>query len=236
MTYCTSCGTPRESGEFCTGCGKQVSATPSPSRQGEQDGWETDTPTRPRGRLVVTLAALSLLLGIGGVAAWATLTRDADAPALPSPATPPDQPPAEGSTSYVADSPSGVDSTGTALDQLTAQISLDRPEVARELAEAWVPQLSSKRSGLVVDGISYDYTDILKDHLALRSTYSARLVWSGDWSTFREKDFYVTMAAVPFSTPADANAWCESHAIDSDNCFAKRLSTLAGPEGSTVNR
>lgn len=97
-------------------------------------------------------------------------------------------------------------------------------------------QLSSKQWGLVADGITYRYTDILNDHLALRSTHDARLVWSGDWTSFREGDFYVTVATVPFSTPAEANSWCDSQGIDPENCFAKRLSTVAGPEGSTVNR
>ena len=99
-----------------------------------------------------------------------------------------------------------------------------------------MPQLSSKQLDFVVDGVSFGYADILGDHLSLRSAYDARLVWSSDWSSFREKDFYVTVAAVPFSTPEEANAWCDSQAIDADNCFAKRLSTIAGPDGSIVNR
>ena len=134
------------------------------------------------------------------------------------------------------DPPSGVNSEDATLNQLTQQISLDRLQIQRELAEAWVPQLSSKQWGLVVDGMPYGYTEILNDHLALRSNYNARLVWSGDWSSFREGDFYVTVAAVPFSTPAEANAWCDRQAIDSENCFAKRLSTIAGPDGSTASR
>jgi len=38
------------------------------------------------------------------------------------------------------------------------------------------------------------------------------------------------------STPEDANAWCDKQALEVDNCFAKRLSTITGPAGSTVNR
>lgn len=245
MTYCTNCGTPRESGNrFCNGCGEPVSAEPAipiaTLAQDEDDGWATDSPTHPRSRgaLVAALVALVLLLGGTGVTAWLTLAHDTDAPTLPIPSvtSPPSQSRPEISTSQAAGLPSGVDSEDAALDQLTQQIALDQPQVGSQLAETWVPQLSSKQPGLVDDGISYGYIDILNDHLALRSTYSARLVWSGDWSSFRDGDFYVTVAAMPFSTPEEANTWCDRQVIDSDNCFAKLLSTIAGPDGSTVNR
>ena len=222
MTYCTSCGTPRESSSrFCTGCGEQVSSAPS-------------TQPRARGRFAVILTALALVLGGGGVVTWTTLTHRTDAPASLSPQ--PTQPPAEVSIGRASDPPPEVNSGGTALDQLTRQISLDRPQVQRDLAETWVPQLSSKRLGLVANGITYGYTEILNDHVALRATYGARLVWSGDWSTFGRGDFYVTVAPVSFNTPAEANAWCDRQTIDSANCFAKRLSATAGTVGSTVSR
>lgn len=224
MTYCTNCGTPQEPGSrFCTSCGRQGSAAEPATR-------------RLRGRLVAVVATLTLLLGVGGVTAWATLTHDPARP-VPQVLSPlPDRPQAATSTSQVTSPPASVNSEDAARDQLTQQISLDRPQVVSELAEAWVPQLSSKRPGLVVDGVSYDYTDIVNDHYSLRPTHQARLVWSGDWSSFREGNFYVTVAAVPFSTSAEANAWCDRQGIDSANCFAKRLSTIARPDGSTVNR
>ncbi|MGH3902313.1 MAG: hypothetical protein ACRDTA_29495, partial [Pseudonocardiaceae bacterium] len=213
--------------------------------------WDLDAPpdtassTRPRtqGRLVIAVTTLALVLSGAGVATWATLTHRAGPPATPSPLPTPlstqpstQQPPAEVPTDEATDPPSAVNSDGTALDRLTRQISLDRPQVQGELAAAWVPQLSSKNLGITVNSVSYGYPEILDDHLALRSTYSAWLVWSGDWSTFGRGDFYVTVAPVSFSTPAEANAWCDRQAIDSDNCFAKRLSTVAGSVGSTVTR
>lgn len=251
MTYCTKCGTPQESGSrFCTNCGKEVippSTSPataphealSSTTAGWHD-WETHTPISPRSRstLAAALTTLVLLLGGTGVTTWLILVHDTATPTLPAPplTPPPSQSQAEVFTSHAVDPPSGIGSEETALNQLTQQIALDWPQVRSQLAETWVPQLSSKQPGLVVDDISYGYTDILNDHLALRATYSARLVWSDDWSSFREGDFYITVAAVSFSTPGEANAWCDRQAIDSDNCFAKRLSTMAGPDGSTVNR
>lgn len=80
MTYCTNCGTPREPGNrFCTGCGEQVSAAPS-------------THPHSRGRFVIALTALVLILGAGGVAAWATRAHGTTSPASASPVTQPDQP------------------------------------------------------------------------------------------------------------------------------------------------
>ncbi|MGH3980723.1 MAG: serine/threonine-protein kinase [Pseudonocardiaceae bacterium] len=129
-----------------------------------------------------------------------------------------------------------VETEQAAFDELTAQLALDDAEVRSWLAEFWVPQLASARPGLVVDGVPFDYTDILAEHRLLRSSYDARLIWSGEWSSFREDDFYVTVAAVPFGTPEEANAWCDLQGIDADHCFAKRLSTVSGTEGNTVHR
>jgi hypothetical protein len=73
MIYCTDCGSPRESGSrFCTGCGEQVSAA-------------SPTYLRSRGRVAIILTALVVLLGGGGVAAWATLAHDTSPPAPPRP-------------------------------------------------------------------------------------------------------------------------------------------------------
>lgn len=79
MIYCTHCGNPREFGSpFCTGCGQQVNpapSTPLPTAPGPAPH------SRPRGRFVVALVMVGLLLG-GGVAAWAALAPRT-APALP---------------------------------------------------------------------------------------------------------------------------------------------------------
>lgn len=109
MIYCTDCGTPRESGSpFCTGCGNRgdvaLSAptiiTPRPS-----PATDPTTYPRPRGRLVVAVAALVLFLG-GGVAAWVVLTHRADPAAPPSP--PPGQPQIAASSGAQSDSPRNI--------------------------------------------------------------------------------------------------------------------------------
>ncbi len=106
MTYCTHCGTLREPGNrFCTGCGEQVSAPLS-------------TQPHSRGRFVIAVAALVLLVGGGGVAAWVTLAHRTASPAVPSPAIQPNQ------AQIATSTPDQSDPSRTASDLLrTASVS-----------------------------------------------------------------------------------------------------------------
>lgn len=236
MNFCTACGTAKEAGSrYCTGCGAALAAT----------GYDEPDPgpaaAQPRagsaGRPVLVLTAVALIAGAGTVATWAALSHDTGNSTLPPPALSEPPPSAATTSTSPPTTPSpALSAEDDAQNQLTRQVSLDRPQVQAELAEAWVPQLSSKQWGLVVDGTTYHYTEILNDHLALRSAYDARLLWSGDWSSFGKDDFFVTVAPVPFPTPEATNAWCDTQSIEPENCLAKRLSTVTGPEGSTVSR
>ena len=128
-----------------------------------------------------------------------------------------------------------VDSVaGTALADLA---SADYDVVRNNLADRWVPQISSKRVGLVTDGITYANADILRNHLGLRQRYGAvRLVRSNNWTTFNGADWWVTVVGDPSGDSAVANRWCDSNGIDAWNCFAKYISATSGPEGTTVLR
>ena len=107
----------------------------------------------------------------------------------------------------------------------------------QSMSNRWVPQVSSKRVGLVVEGKTLTSADILRNHLALRQRFSsARLVWSGQWTTFSGPDFWVTVVRPPLPTADDANRWCDSNGFGADDCFAKFLSTSFGVEGTTVYR
>lgn len=110
----------------------------------------------------------------------------------------------------------------------------DRPIVSVRLADRWVPQLSTKRPGVVDQGIVWDNATTLREHLQLRERYHARLLWSGEWSTFSASNFWVTLAGFTFPTPAGALAWCTSQGFDRDHCFAKIVSTTHLVEGSTA--
>jgi hypothetical protein len=97
------------------------------------------------------------------------------------------------------------------------------------------PQLSSKRRGLVAEGITWNNATTLREHLQLRQQFpGVRLLRSGDWSTFSAADFWVTVAGVSFPDAAGALAWCTGNGLDRDHCYAKIVSTTHPVDGSTA--
>lgn len=111
----------------------------------------------------------------------------------------------------------------------------DRAYVSTQLADHWVPQLSSKRPGVFDNGAVWDNAMTLREHLQLRQSYpNVRLLWSGDWSTFSGPDFWVTVAGITFADPAGPLAWCRSQGFDRDHCAAKLISTTHPEPGSTA--
>jgi len=107
----------------------------------------------------------------------------------------------------------------------------------RSLTIGWVPQISSKRVGLQAAGKTWTNADILDEHLDLRQRFpNARLVWSGDWTTFSQPDFWVTVVGPSKRFPFEANSWCEAQGFAVDDCFAKFISSIYGVPGTTVYR
>jgi hypothetical protein len=103
------------------------------------------------------------------------------------------------------------------------------------LADRWVPQISSKRLGIVAEGTVWNNAKILSEHLQLRARFpEARLLWSGDWSTFDAPDFWVTIAGDTFPDAAGALTWCTRKNLDRDHCYAKLVSTMHPVKGSTA--
>lgn len=110
----------------------------------------------------------------------------------------------------------------------------DRSDVAVYLADRWIPQISSKRVGLVAKGITWDNRAILDEHLRLRNIYpDVKLLWSGDWSTYDGPNFWVTVVGLQSYNPYDILHWCTEQGLDRDNCMAKLVSTTHPIEGST---
>lgn len=118
--------------------------------------------------------------------------------------------------------------------QLRQYVNIDRSVVAREIADKWVPQLSSKRPGIRDNGVVWDNAMALQEHLQLRKLYNAKLLWSGDWSTFSEPNFWVTIAGITFADAKGALMWCSSKGFDRDHCIAKIVSTTHPVGGSTA--
>jgi hypothetical protein len=139
------------------------------------------------------------------------------------------------STATGAGRPKTGDDESASFDALRAIANADRPFVMSRLADRWVPQLSSKRPGLVADGITWNNAETLREHLDLRLKYpEVRLLWSGDWSTFSAPDFWITIAGVTFPDAGGALSWCTSHGLDREHCYAKLVSTTHPIDGSTA--
>lgn len=218
----------------------------------------TDRPGRWVLPVAVGLAA-ALLLGAMGVIIGLMINRDAGGhaeaprslvaqPSLtyptPRPATTtPPEPAATSTTTITATAPPSATAApplvGTAPqtsgDRLRDIAVSDLPYARIQIADRWVPQLSSKRPGVVDDGVVWDNTMTLREHLMLRQRYpGARLLWSGDWSTFSAPDYWVTVAGVTFPDASGALMWCRQQGFDRDHCVAKIVSTTRPIEGSTA--
>ncbi|WP_231100738.1 transposase, partial [Mycobacterium avium] len=112
-----------------------------------------------------------------------------------------------------------------ATQQLHQIANDDRAFVRAQLADRWVPQLSSKRPGVVDNGVVWDNAMTLREHLQLRQRYpNVKLLWSGDWSTFSGPDFWVTVAGLTFADSSGPLAWCRFQGFDRDHCAAKLVS------------
>lgn len=134
-------------------------------------------------------------------------------------------------SSEPSESPSLSNDPAKALDQL---IEGDRPSVKADLNGKWVPQLSSKKLNLEAEGKVWKEKDILAEHQELREEYPrVQLVWSGDFVSFKEDNFWVTVVGIGYDDPEDALSWCSSHGLGADYCYAKQLNTSGGIDGTT---
>jgi serine/threonine protein kinase len=113
------------------------------------------------------------------------------------------------------------------LQQLAAG---DKDFVNAQLADHWIPQLSSKHAiepwtHDSNEGKTYDSVAILQEHQQLRQQYHAKLLWAGDWPSahFAAADYWVTVAPVYANNSGDVLAWCTNHNRDSDHCYAQEL-------------
>jgi serine/threonine-protein kinase len=118
-----------------------------------------------------------------------------------------------------------VDPEAAAYQQLQQFAAEDRPFVTAQLADHWIPQLSSKRPGTIDDGV-WDNVRTLQEHQQLRQQYNAKLLWSGDWPTaqFDAPDYWVTVVPEIFNDSAGALGWCTNHGFNSIHCYAQLLS------------
>ena len=145
------------------------------------------------------------------------------------------------STPTITDTP---DSTPTATDtpapdpvqQLQAFKERDAPAIAQVVGQ-WIPQLSSKHGTEPwtydpEDNVTYEPAQILQEHQQLRQQYGAKLLWSGDWTTYDQPDYWVTVVPTTYSDSDGVLNWCRSVNRDPDHCSAQIVSKTLGPAGA----
>lgn len=119
---------------------------------------------------------------------------------------------------------------------LESQVAKDRPTI-ETFVGYWVPQLSSKRLGLVANGITFDHRAIWADFTSLQTRHpGVLLLWSGDYSSFKLTNFWVTVAPQYFDVGAAANDWCVGAGLGRDDCYAKRIMHTGGHAETTLLR
>jgi hypothetical protein len=191
--------------------------------------------------LIALFAVVIIVLGVGiGWGAATMFPSDSDDKAAVAPTDPPkgEETEASDETAGASDDPEPTetesklpDDPKKALEQLA---DTDSKEVTSDLDGKWVPQLSSKKVGIKAEGKTWKEKDILEEHEDLREEFPrVRLVWSGDFSSFKQDNFWVTVVGIGYGDPEDALSWCSSHGLGADDCYAKQLNTSGGHEGTT---
>lgn len=132
----------------------------------------------------------------------------------------------------------GDDAEQAAEAALRVQADQDLVRARSTINGGWVPQISSKRPGLVLDGQTWTNQMVYDHYLQMRQTYpNVLLLRSQDWPVFDPGEkWWVIVVGQTFGTAEEANAWCDAQGIGKEDCFAKRVVSTGDPEGTTVMR
>ena len=207
--------------------------------QGPYAGAPTSKPRSRKGFIALfAVLAVVVSLGIGWGAATLFGGKSGEENSVAAPASSDAKSPSDAATdpgSSQSPEPTEADALpddpAKALDQL---VETDRPKVKADLDGKWVPQLSSKKLGLEAEGKTWKEKDILAEYQEMKEEFPrVQLVWSGDFKSFKENNFWVTIVGIGYDDPEQALSWCSSHGLGADACYAKQLNTSGGTEGTT---
>lgn len=107
-------------------------------------------------------------------------------------------------------------------------------EYSDELDGEWVVQLSSKKEGLEVDGYTWTDEDIVDHYESIHEQYpDAVLLWSGDWSSYDNSDFWVIVRSEAYPDADSALDFCYDEGFGSDDCMAKHLYKTGAPDDTS---
>jgi hypothetical protein len=106
---------------------------------------------------------------------------------------------------------------------------------AADLEGQWVTQVSAKNVGLEADGKTWTAPDILNEYEANKVKYpGAILIHSGDWASYKDGSYWVTIIGTGYSDPEPALDQCRSWGLDRDHCLAKRLVKDGSPKDNSA--
>ncbi|SMX98911.1 protein kinase [Brevibacterium antiquum] len=106
---------------------------------------------------------------------------------------------------------------------------------AEDLEGQWVTQVSAKDVGLEADGKTWAAQDIVDEFETNRVKYpGAILIHSGDWDSYKDDNYWVTIIDTPYSDPEPALDQCRSWGLDRNHCLAKRLIKDGSPTDNSA--
>ncbi|WP_231443591.1 protein kinase [Brevibacterium zhoupengii] len=136
-------------------------------------------------------------------------------------------PSASPSESMVQPTSSSQEALSTYTKQGTAK--------ADDLEGQWVTQVSAKDVGIEADGKTWSAQDIVDEFETNRVKYpGAILIHSGDWDSYKDDNYWVTVIDTPYSDPEPALDQCRSWGLDRDHCLAKRLVKDGSPTDNSA--
>lgn len=133
-------------------------------------------------------------------------------------------------------SPTEQSATPTASpeEQLDA-FTKEGTQSASDLEGQWVTQVSAKNVGLEADGKTWTAQDILDEFEANKVKYPGSiLIQSGDWDSYKDDNYWVTVIDTPYSDSEPALDQCRSWGLDRDHCLAKRLVKNGSPKNNSA--
>ncbi|MFI9387375.1 zinc-ribbon domain-containing protein [Kutzneria sp. NPDC052558] len=251
MTVCPTC--ERElapTARFCGSCGTPVAQQPSsPEPLTIPVPQPYPAPPQPRHSaprtVLLPAAAGAAVVALAATAVVVFVLPHFTNSAQPGPssvvANPPLSAPATTTTTTVTTTttttePTTTTPTAATAADLAAEVAADHA-TAETLVGQWVPQISSKKLGLVVNGVTFGYPEIMADFQTLKAQHpEAVMVNSNDYTNFSGKDFWVTIAATSFGSADEANHWCDVQGFAEQDCYASRLMHTGGPAGNSKTR
>jgi len=194
---------------------------------------------KKRGGMIALLVVVGIVLA-GGIG-WGAATffsKDSEDPANVACTDEPTNAASDDGSAAASNSPEPTETESALPDDpkkaLKQLADSDGQTAKSELNGKWVPQLSSKKVGLEAEGKTWDEEAILEEFEGLREEFPrVKLIWSGDFGSFKEDNFWVTVVGIGYDDPEDALSWCSSHGLGPDSCYAKQLNTSGGHEGTT---